>query len=312
MDGRKLRGLPISIIVPTYNESQDIQRTLEALLTQRYHEKEIIVVDDSTDDTPAIVQAYEPQGVRLIRPPVRRGRCEARNIGIQAAGGEVVVLLNADVFPEPDFLNRIANHYRAGADYVLVESRVVNDNALFPRYIQALHESSYSGQDFIEWTEGFSCRREVALAVGLFPETPIPLCAGEDGYFGQALSKQYRKVIDRSIVVPHVMPETLSAFWAQQFGRGRGTPLVRYFLHRRPISRIAVRQALKTVWIAMAIGLIIPVFLASGQLVRFSRRGHLDLVSFWWAHTISLVAQLVGSWRGLLEVWRRDRAGRAS
>ena len=40
----------------------------------------------------------------------------------------------------------------------------------------------------MEWTEGFSCRREAALKAGLFPTGfPVAICAGEDGFFGQGL-----------------------------------------------------------------------------------------------------------------------------
>jgi len=86
-----------SIVIPTYNEEKDIGATLDSLLGLRYSDKEIVVVDDSTDTTPQIVSAYAGRGVKLIRPEVRKGRCEARNIGVRASSGDVVVILNADV-----------------------------------------------------------------------------------------------------------------------------------------------------------------------------------------------------------------------
>ena len=82
--------MKFSIIIPTYNEAADIAATLEALLGLDYGDKEIIVVDDSTDRTPEIVRRYVDRGVRLIHPG-GGGRCEARNLGIREAAGEVVV-----------------------------------------------------------------------------------------------------------------------------------------------------------------------------------------------------------------------------
>ena len=99
--------MKFSIIIPTYNEAGDIVATLEALLGLDYGDKEIIVVDDSTDQTPEIVRRYVDRGVRLIHPG-GGGRCEARNIGIREAAGEVVVVLNADVRLPADFLQRVA------------------------------------------------------------------------------------------------------------------------------------------------------------------------------------------------------------
>lgn len=302
----------VSVVIPTYNEAEDIHRTLESLVRQTYPHREIIVVDDSTDATPAIVAGYVAQGVALIRPARNRGRCGARNLGIRTARGDVVVILNADVFPEPDFLQRIVEHYRAGADYVLVESRVANAGRLLPRFMQAMHEATYHKADWIEWTEGYSCRREAAIAVGLFPEeVPIPIPAGEDGYFGRRMAGKYRKVIDRSIVVPHVTPHTWRAFWAQHYGRGRGTPLCRVFLDGLPLWLVSIRAAGRMVaWLA-ALVLVVPGVLAAGRFAARSPRGWRDLAGFWLAWQVSHLALAAGQWAAIREIRSlRDSLGK--
>lgn len=297
--------LRISVVVPTYNEADDIRRTLDSLTAQTYPDKEIIVVDDSTDRTPEIVKQYAGSSVQLVRPERNRGRCGARNLGIRLARGDVVVILNADVFPEPDFLERIARHYDAGADYVLVESKVANDEFLFPRYMQALHRATYEHQDWIEWTEGYSCRRAAALDVGLFPEdVPIPIPAGEDAYFGKRMARKYRKVIDRSIVVPHMAPHTWRGFWHQHRGRGRGTPIFLVFIDRAPISGVVARAVLRTAaWLAGLV-LVVPGVVAAARMCRYSPKGWADLPGFWMAWQASRLAQVVGEWQGISEVWR--------
>ena len=55
-----------SFVIPTRNEAEDIRRTLERCLAVDYPHKEILVVDDSTDETPRIVSEYADRGVRLI------------------------------------------------------------------------------------------------------------------------------------------------------------------------------------------------------------------------------------------------------
>lgn len=247
----------------------------------------------------------------MLRTPRRSERCATRNLGIRSARGDVVVILNADVFPEPDFLSRIAGHYRRGADYVLVESTIVNTERVFPRYLEAVHRLTYGGRDWVEWTEGFSCRRAAALDVGLFPETPIPLCSGEDGYFGARLARHHRKTIDRSIVVPHVAPETLASFWGQQVSRGRATPRYFFFLEHSPLVLIALRASAKTVLFALTTSLIIPTVVFSLLLCRHSARGIRDLPGFCMARFLSRLAHICGEWLGVLDVtgylWHRRR-----
>jgi len=236
----------VSIVIPTYNEEKDIRGTLRRLVSLTYEKREIIVVDESTDQTPNIVRELERQGVRLVRQSSKtnkKGRSAARNVGILEAQGEIVVVLNADVHLPPDFIEQILPHYEDGAGYVLVQAETLNKESLFPEYVDAQGHFNFDGQDWINWTEGFSCLREAAIAVGLFPDDfPVPLEAGEDGAFGEALEKRYKKVIDRSIVVRPVQPATLRGFWKQRKGRGRGGPQVKFFLQGK--SKTAIRRGI--------------------------------------------------------------------
>ena len=102
-----MEDFKFSIIIPTYNEENDIRGTLESLLELTYKNKEIIIVDDSNDNTPNIIREYSEQGVKLVIPELRRGRCEARNIGIRESIGDILVILNADVILPNDFLEKI-------------------------------------------------------------------------------------------------------------------------------------------------------------------------------------------------------------
>lgn len=97
-----------SIIMPSRNEEVDIKRTLDACLAIDYEPKEIIVVDDSIDQTPQIVESYADRGVHLVhREQNRNGCCGARNLGMQMAKGEILAILNADDVPRRDFLKRL-------------------------------------------------------------------------------------------------------------------------------------------------------------------------------------------------------------
>jgi glycosyltransferase involved in cell wall biosynthesis len=294
----------VSVVVPTRNEAADIGATLDALVKLDWGPLEILVVDASRDETPAIVRGYPSPPVRLIPQSRGRGRAAARNEGLLAARGEIVVILNADVLLPPDFVRRIVPHYAAGADYVLVESRVRNTEALPARYLQAMHEWRYPPRPRVEaamqWTEGFSCRRAAAVAVGLLPEgVPLPLVAGEDGWFGDKLAAAgCRKVFDRSIVVEHVAPARLGAFWRQQVGRGQGWPQVLHGRHGWRWSRVA--WTIARVVAGTALGLVVPVgalrrgWALSARSPR-GRRDFLPLATADWLASAAVAAGAAGA-----------------
>lgn len=216
--------LLFSIVIPTYNEEEDIARCLDAACALDYEAKEIIVVDSaSTDNTPSILAEYQRRGaITLLTEPERRGVCSARNYGIDNARGSIVVLLNADVILPPTFLRQILRHYENGADFVLCEAEVLNQEHLIPRYTQAMHKLYYSNRTDLAWTEGVSARRQAIKTVGGFKPFP-KRSAGEDAVLGFELEKAgYKKVVDHNIIVQHLVVTEFQWFMRLQYERGRG------------------------------------------------------------------------------------------
>jgi glycosyltransferase involved in cell wall biosynthesis len=175
-----------TIIVPTHNESADIGATCDALLALAPAADEIIFVDDaSSDDTRSVIGRYLVcPSMYLIEEPTNRGVAATRNVGARVATGDIIVFLNADVRLPSDFLLRLAPHYQHGADYVAVESSVINTDCVYGRFLQAQHQHLHGATPQLGWTEGFSCRRPLALQAGLFADA-LPGAGGEDGEFVQ-------------------------------------------------------------------------------------------------------------------------------
>ncbi|WPL14165.1 glycosyltransferase family 2 protein [Thiorhodovibrio litoralis] len=89
----------VSVIVPAYNRERSIDAAVASVLSQTYQEIEVIVIDDaSTDDTTWKVERIirKDGRVRLIRLKCNQGGGSARNIGIDAAQGEIVAFLDSD------------------------------------------------------------------------------------------------------------------------------------------------------------------------------------------------------------------------
>lgn len=85
----------ISVIIPSYNRGHVLNRALDSVLAQSRAADEIILIDDgSTDNTAEQVQTAYPQ-IRYLYQD-NQGVSAARNLGIQAATGEWIALLDSD------------------------------------------------------------------------------------------------------------------------------------------------------------------------------------------------------------------------
>jgi glycosyltransferase involved in cell wall biosynthesis len=90
----------VSVVIPTYNRRHLVVEAIESVLAQTYRPLEIIVVDDgSTDGTEEELSRFKDK-LRYLRQE-NRGPSAARNLGIRAATGEFVALLDSDDLWEP-------------------------------------------------------------------------------------------------------------------------------------------------------------------------------------------------------------------
>ncbi|MDI3319042.1 glycosyltransferase family 2 protein [Pinibacter soli] len=101
--GNFYAGPLISVIIPVFNASQTIERTLASIENQTYKNFEVILVDDgSTDDSSTIITRYIAAGesssnisYRLLHQ-TNKGVSAARNAGLRNATGVLLALLDAD------------------------------------------------------------------------------------------------------------------------------------------------------------------------------------------------------------------------
>ncbi len=105
-------GLKISVIMPVYNRADIIPAAIRSVLTQEGADFELIVVDDGSTDglNGAAIPELEAGLVRLLRLP-HQGVCAARNQGIAASSGDVIVYLDSDNRMYPGYLRAVAAAY---------------------------------------------------------------------------------------------------------------------------------------------------------------------------------------------------------
>ncbi len=160
----------ISVVIPAHNASHTIVRVLEALLASVDVAPEVVVVDDgSTDQTAALVERFP---VTLILRTVCGGPAAARNQGVAAAAGHVVVFIDADVEVGSHTLARIksymAEHQEVDAIFGSYD-RSPAGRRFISRYRNLMHHFVHQRGSVDAGTFWCGCgavRREVYLELG--------------------------------------------------------------------------------------------------------------------------------------------------
>lgn len=104
----------VSVVVPSYQSARSVRPVLRALQAQETSSSyEVIVVDSSTDGADRIIATEFPR-VRLLHFPDRRQAGTARNIGVDAARGDVILFLDADTIPCTTWIDQMQAAIRKG------------------------------------------------------------------------------------------------------------------------------------------------------------------------------------------------------
>ena len=102
--------MTISVIVPIYKVEAYLRQCVDSILAQTYTDLDIVLVDDgSTDNCPAICDAYARKDARVqvVHKP-NGGLMSARQAGLRVAKGEYVGFVDGDDWIEPDMYARFA------------------------------------------------------------------------------------------------------------------------------------------------------------------------------------------------------------
>ena len=102
----------VSIIVLNYNAGKLLTDCIESIFNSNYNNLEIIVVDNVSKDNSHKECKERFQKIKLIENKENLGYCEGNNIGIRAAVGEFLVIINPDVIVTSNWLNELLIAYQ--------------------------------------------------------------------------------------------------------------------------------------------------------------------------------------------------------
>jgi GT2 family glycosyltransferase len=106
----------ISVVITNFNGKELLEKNLPFVIAaaknKKNNIKEIIIADDaSTDDSVKFLKENFSDDVRIVVQKTNRGFASTTNLGVRAAKGELVCLLNNDVIPNADFLAEIEKNF---------------------------------------------------------------------------------------------------------------------------------------------------------------------------------------------------------
>lgn len=229
---KNMESLPvdISVIIPTYNRIERLERCLASFLQMRSEgfRYELIVVDDGSERNPGdhLAKQYEALPLRWLRQS-NKGPATARNVGAKAAIGKFVAFIDDDCLPDSEWLVYMVQAL-SSQPTMLVGGKTIN----------GLSKNAYSEAsqllvsfliDYFEKKDGrfftsnnFGLSRQLFSQMGGFNET-MPLAAGEDREFCYRwLQAGLPMSYEPKAIVYHFHGLNGRSYWRQHFTYGRG------------------------------------------------------------------------------------------
>lgn len=296
----------LSVIVPAYNGVRVLPQSLAALAASdlpREHWELIVVDDGSTDDTASLAARWADAVVRL--PGLPHGPAYGRNRGVEAALGDVLVFVDADVCVHADTLRRFAELFSVERDLAAAfgsydaQPPVPGLVSQYRNLLHHYHHQRNPGDAETFWSGCGAVRRAAFIGAGKFDEWHYNRPSVEDIDLGHRLRGQGGRIALR----PEIQCSHLKRWQLYSMIRtdllDRGIPWMRLLLHE---GRIGSMQALNLrtqekvntalvgvallcallaipfglLWLAGAAVLLVPVLVTNADLYRFfiAQRGY--------------------------------------
>ncbi|MDD3474457.1 MAG: glycosyltransferase family 2 protein [Candidatus Dojkabacteria bacterium] len=114
----------VSIVIPVHNGEKYIKEAIDSCLNQTYENREIIVVDDQSDDNTLNILRDYKEKIRVIPVKKQNGLGNVINIGIRASKGEYIARMDADDVMYPNRLEKQLEYMQSNPNCVAVGGQI--------------------------------------------------------------------------------------------------------------------------------------------------------------------------------------------
>lgn len=225
-----MNSTEISVIIPVYNDPEGLRDTLGSLVDQNFEEDyEILPVDNnSTDNTRKVIDEFErsyPNLVRGLEENDIQSSYAARNTGIEESQGDILCFIDADMWVEDDWLDKIEAYFENNpkVEYIGTNVELVNNSSTSAGYYNELNGfpiNKYIEELNFAPTCCLSVRKSVFDRVGVFNDS---LISGGDREFGiRASEKGIKTRFLDDLTVYHPARTSWKSLRDKSFRIGRG------------------------------------------------------------------------------------------
>lgn len=243
-----MKRYPVSVIVCAKNESENLSKNLIYLLNQKYHEFEVIVVNDrSRDDSDEILNAFAKthNNFRWINidfaSKVSSGKKFALTIGIKGAKYDRVLLTDADCIPvSENWIEEMSKGFSEQPNIVIGYSPYDRAPGFLNRLIR--YDSTFNGMQYLSFAKSgvpymgvgrnMGYHKDLFFGVNGF-KSHYSLSSGDDDLFVQEAAKRENTT---AIITPDSMiktqPKTSWKAWLNQKSRHLTTAVKYKVFHK--------------------------------------------------------------------------------
>jgi glycosyltransferase involved in cell wall biosynthesis len=198
----------VSVIIPTFNQAEFLQKALQSVINQTFQDWEAIVIDNhSQDTTKEIVESMKDSRIRYVGFSNNGIIAASRNLGINIANGNYIAFLDSDDLWYPLKLSTCLDYLNRGADAACHGTWIRKDLVLGKKFIPAkpyhnLYETLLFKGNSIIVTSTVIVKKQCLKQFGVFSENPAMVMA-EDYDLWLRLAKNNV----RWIIIPEILGE---------------------------------------------------------------------------------------------------------
>jgi cellulose synthase/poly-beta-1,6-N-acetylglucosamine synthase-like glycosyltransferase/peptidoglycan/xylan/chitin deacetylase (PgdA/CDA1 family) len=264
--------LSVSVLIPAYNEEENIQGTILSVMSNTRIPEEVLVLDDGSNDETSeraneIAELY-PGTVRVITLS-NGGKASALNVGAEIASGDLLVCVDSDTIFSDDCIERIVDRFRDP-----------NVGAVAGKVVPALTSNIFEKIQYLEYLVGQNIDKEALSRIGAVNVVPGAIGAWRtdvvkelDGYSSDTLAEDqeltlavlslgYKVVYEPKAIAYTEVPTTFKSFFLQRlrwmYGTFQCVWKYRKFLFRRKNARLGF-VALP---VGFAVNVLFPIIVA--------------------------------------------------